>query len=40
MPFGFLIRFGDLEYDDGSYCVCPQCDFDGIVDDFRKGGRS
>jgi hypothetical protein len=29
--------FGDLEYDDGSYCVCPLCDFDGIVNDFKKG---
>lgn len=27
--------FGDLEYDDGSYCLCPQCDHDGILADFR-----
>ena len=29
--------FGEPEYDDGSYCACPQCDFDGIVWDFKKG---
>lgn len=33
-------EFGDLEYDDGSYCECPQCGFDGIVDDFKKGDLS
>ena len=32
--------FGDVEYDDGSYCACPQCDFDGIVWDFKKGDQS
>jgi hypothetical protein len=31
-------EFGDVEYDGGSYCECPQCDFDGIVDDCKKGG--
>lgn len=26
--------FGDIEYDGGSYCVCPDCGHDGIVHDF------
>ena len=30
--------FDDPEFDRGSYCICPQCDFDGIVADFRQGG--
>ena len=24
--------FGAVEYDAASYCACPQCDFEGIVD--------
>jgi hypothetical protein len=32
--------FGDIEYDGGSYCVCPECDHYGIVHDFQTGGRS
>ena len=32
--------FGDIKYDVGSYCECPQCDFDGIVDDFKEGDQS
>lgn len=32
--------FGDIEYDAGSYCVCPECDHDGIVHDSQTGGRS
>ena len=27
---------GDHEWDDGSYCRCPECDHDGIVEDFRQ----
>ena len=27
--------FGEIEYDDGSYCVCDRCDHDGIVRDFQ-----
>ena len=27
---------GDHEWDDGSYCRCPECDHDGIVADFRQ----
>ena len=27
---------GDHEWDDGSYCHCPECDHDGIVADFRQ----
>jgi rubredoxin len=26
---------GDTEWDEGSYCACPDCDFAGIVQDFR-----
>jgi hypothetical protein len=33
-------EFGELEYDDGSYCECPQCDFNGIVWDFKKGDHT
>ena len=28
---------GDTEWDDGSFCQCPVCDYDGIVHDFVKG---
>ena len=27
---------GDHEWDDGSYCRCPECGRDGIVADFRQ----
>ena len=27
---------GDHEWDDGSYCCCPECDHDGIVADFTQ----
>lgn len=30
--------FGDIEYDDGSYCQCTECDHDGIIDEFRQDG--
>lgn len=28
---------GDHEWDDGSYCRCPECGHDGIVADFTRG---
>ncbi len=27
---------GEHEWDDGSYCRCPECGRDGIVADFRQ----
>lgn len=27
--------YHDVEYDDGSYCDCPECDHAGIVHDFK-----
>ena len=26
---------GDIEWDDDSYCCCPECNHDGIVAEFR-----
>jgi hypothetical protein len=28
---------GDIEYDGGSYCMCRECEHDGIIHDFQTG---
>jgi hypothetical protein len=28
-------EYGDVEWDNNSYCHCPECDLDGIVYSFK-----